>query len=221
MSDMSDRHTNSEEKIFRGKRLSYVGYLVVSLSLLGTPEYTSAFTFHAPSLRQIKSASLTPCSRLFQSENPEQDIDRTLARAKELLEKSKAKLAAKGEEQDAVASKEGKTSPVANLPFFADRDGATVEEKRRQVTKSQDEDTGLITTDGEMMAKLSEEEKWEVRSLDDVFKNEIEADGESEKSKSLAERDIAASIRSMRTIMKMEDYKKIFDTRNRFIGEDN
>ena len=80
-----------------------------------------------------------------------------------------------------------------------------------------DENTGLFTTDGDKMAELSEEEEWESRPLLEVFESEIE----DTSSSVLNERDVAASIFNLRKTLQMEDYRKIFDKRNRFIGEDN
>jgi len=150
-------------------------------------------------------------SSLFGSNtDPEGDITRTLARAQELLKISKAKLAAR----EKAAAQENSEPAKGAVPYFASKEDEASDKKRSRVTKFKDEDTGLITTDGEMMAKLSEDEKWEVRSLDDVFEDEIDRNASK-----IAERDIAASVRSMRTHMQMEDYRKIFDPRNRFIGE--
>ena len=71
----------------------------------------------------------------------------------------------------------------------------TIDDKRTKVTKSTNEDSGLITTDGELMAVLSEEEEWEVRSLLDVFEDELEV---SDVSKQLARRDAAGIIAAIR-----------------------
>ena len=90
-------------------------------------------------------------------------------------------------------------------------------DKKTSVTKSID-DNGLITTDGELMAALSEEEDWELKDLMDVFEDEI---ADSKGTSTLADRDVAASILNMRMNMHNEDYRKVFDKRNFFIGEDN
>jgi hypothetical protein len=65
------------------------------------------------------------------------------------------------------------------------------------------------------MAKLSEEEEWESRSLLEVFQNER---GPAKEHK-LADRDVAASIFNLRRVLQTEDFQRIFDQRNRFIGE--
>lgn len=136
--------------------------------------------------------------------SPEDEIGKQLERAREVLAKSKAKLEATGD------------APADEVPFFATSASMDTSTKREKVTKSRDEETGLITADGEKMARLSESEQWEMRSLGEVFENEIE----DTEDKRLAERDVAASIFNLRKKMQTEDYRRIFDTRNYFIGED-
>jgi len=79
-----------------------------------------------------------------------------------------------------------------------------------------DESTGLISTDGEFMAELSEDDEWEMRGLLNVFDTEEK----SKVSNQLASRDVAASILNMRIKMHGPDYRSIFNSKNRFIGED-
>ena len=81
----------------------------------------------------------------------------------------------------------------------------------------------MITTDGEKMAKKSEEENWKGRRLGEVFENEINGDEDvySLAAQQLGDKDVARSIFNLRKSMKTEDYNRIFDKRNRFIGEDN
>lgn len=126
------------------------------------------------------------------------EINLQLAKAKELLKEAKAKM-----NQDEEAKEENLKSRL---------------ESAESKIKFKDEETGLIMCDGDLMAALSEEEEWEQRSLLDVFESEIEDD---EITKQLASRDVTASIRNMRLKMHNEDYRRIFDKRNRFIGEDN
>lgn len=137
----------------------------------------------------------------------EDEISRQLERAKAVLAKSKAKLEATGD------------APADEIPFFATSARMDSNTKREKVTKSRDEETGLIYADGEKMARMSEIEQWEQRSLLEVFESEI--DDATAASKQLAERDVAASIFNLRKQMKTEDYRRIFDTSNHFIGEDN
>ena len=147
-------------------------------------------------------------SKLYAS--PEDEISRQLERARKVLAKSKAKLEATGDAEP------------DEIPFFATSAKMDSATKRAKVTKKLDQETGLITADGEKMARLSEIEQWEMRSLLEVFESEIEGteDVNSLASKQLAERDVAASIFNLRKQMKTEDYRRIFDTTNHFIGED-
>ena len=139
-------------------------------------------------------------------------------RARAVLEKSKAKLAAQEEEQGAAATKKtvAPSSADAATPFFAQRSV-----NRAGVVKTRDDETGLITADGEVMAAISEQEDWEMRSLSEVFENETDENGDvySLASQQLAERDVAASVWNLRQKLQTDDYLKIFDKRNRFIGD--
>lgn len=155
------------------------------------------------------------------------EIEQQLERARIILEKSKAKLAAREDAEGANgengANKKDGATPSNNL-FFASSTSAsgTDTAKRDLVTKSTDEKTGLITTDGEKMAKISEEEEWESRPLLEVFENNLQENEDvySEMSEQLASKDVAMSIFNLRKEMKTEDYRKIFDKRCFFIGED-
>lgn len=130
--------------------------------------------------------------------NGNDEITLQLAKAKELLKEAKAKM-----NQQEETKEENLKTPLKSA---------------ESKIKFKDEETGLIMCDGDLMAALSEEEEWEQRSLLDVFESEIEDD---EITKQLASRDVTASIRNMRLKMHNEDYRRIFDKRNRFIGEDN
>lgn len=169
------------------------------------------------------------------------ETDRLRARAHEVLKKSKAKLAAMEEQRLAAAASSSSTATTtsssaaageeAAIPFFASATKVrpSSDKKRDAVTKSRDAITGLITTDGEKMAALSETEEWESRPLMQVFQNEMSAEQSSSSvassssaaSRRLADRDVAASIFNLRQKLHQADYQRIFDKRNRFIGEDN
>ena len=82
------------------------------------------------------------------------------------------------------------------------------------------------------MTTLSNSEPWELRSLSDIgFESEARSDydgnvvevdlnGDVVKGgQTLAERDLAASIYNLRKVLQNEDFKNVFDPRNRFIGE--
>lgn len=140
----------------------------------------------------------------------ELQINKGLAKAKLLIEKSKAKLKAQDESKE-------QCDTSSTLPFFA-----KLSVDRKSVVKAVDEKTGLITADGDAMAAISEQEEWEVRPLYEVFKSEVgeKEDVYSIASQQLAQRDVAASIWNLRKNLQKEDYQRIFDKRNRFIGED-
>ena len=144
---------------------------------------------------------LSTSSSLYSSSG---DLDpataKLLADAKQLLEKAKAKLSEEDSAKKAKVEGKGK------------------EEKRASVTKQVMDDTGLITTDGDLMAAMSEEEEWSERSLLEIFTDET-FDDEELVNEAMIQRDVAASINAMRVRMDNKDFEKIFDARNRFIGE--
>ena len=168
------------------------------------------------------SKTATTGSRLFLSSQDDDDIARQVAKAKELLESVKAKMAAKeaaaNAKEDDSGSKEDESKPTEL--FFGEENE---DSRRNRIIKNKDESTGLVQADGELMAALSADEQWEARSLLEVFESELDEDEDvySLASQQLASRDVAASIRNLRRQMQLGDYKKIFDSRNRFIGEDN
>lgn len=158
----------------------------------------------------------------------DEDIVKQLERAKAVLAVTKAKMEARdakmGEltnNDDASAAKTHKGTLGTDVPFFASANGkstaANINGKKEKVIKSKNEDTGLFTTDGDLMAKLSEGEEWQPRRLLDVFSNEEER--LAPENHPLANRDVAASIYNLRRVLQTEDYMRIFDKRNRFIGD--
>ena len=163
---------------------------------------------HAFTLVPAPSGQIIHESRILNQLNSsaDDDISSQLAKARALLEKAKAKVAEEKEQKQLMS----------DVDSNSNIEGGEKKSKRETVTKSTNKDTGLITTDGDLMAELSEEEDWEMRGLLDVFESEIEED---DVTNSLANRDVAASIQAMRISMQNEDYKKIFDSRNRWIGE--
>ncbi|KAL7572804.1 hypothetical protein ACA910_014661 [Epithemia clementina (nom. ined.)] len=175
------------------------------------------------------------------------DIARLKARASLELQKAKAKIesknAAKQQQTQANSTEDIRVKTAAVVtPFFASMDTTTtaksssttastataapLQDRRRQsVIKAVDQVTGLITADGEKMAALSEQEEWQLRSLLDVFETELVVNmddtplARSSASKQLAKRDVAASIWNLRRHLQTDDYRRIFDPKNRFIGE--
>lgn len=151
------------------------------------------------------------------------EVDRELEKARALLKVAKAQLEAmdRGEDPTPIVE-EAENANVDPLPFFAaDGTSGTSQDKREIVLKSQNKD-GLITVNGDEMAKLSEDETWKSRPLAEVFENELKEDEDvySIATQQLGGRDVAASIWSLRKSMKTEDYQKIFDKKNYFIGDD-
>jgi hypothetical protein len=192
--------------------------LVVAVIVVSMPSGVSSFTIQSPNCR---TTIVTPLRAVL---NGDDEINQGVLRARALLEKTKAKLAAQAASKalSEANSDDGGDEKTEAVPFFAASSqpaGAVDNTQRRdQVTKYRDEATGLITTDGEKMAAMSESEVWETRSLLDM--NDTVPD-KSTASKRLADRDVAASIFNMRRHLQVNDYRKIFDTKNRFIGEDN
>lgn len=190
-------------------RISSLVFTVMALQLILSPNYYT-LSFHiSPMPIRHGSTQLGAVS--------EDEISKQLDRARELLAKSKAKIEAKEQESFEELTNDDKNfaNGKENVPFFASKTAPFDENKKKEkVIKSKNEE-GLFTTDGEMMAALSESEEWQVRPLQEVFENE-----EKEKSDDpFADRDVAASIFNLRKTLQTEDYKKIFDQRNRFIGE--
>jgi len=147
-----------------------------------------------------------------------EEIAKQLERAKAALAVSKAKMEAQEQaeagllDDDEEEEKKEKNNDEA-VPFFAmnaeDENG-----KKEKVIKEKNEDGGF-TTDGDLMAKLSEEEEWESRPLLEVFQNEEEKTAEAMN----IDRDIGQSMYNLRKSLQTEDFMKIFDKRNRFIGD--
>lgn len=179
---------------------------LVPATLVAVLSCAGAFT-------SVSQSAVLNCKSLVSCNAGADQIDQELAKARELLAAAKQQIAAmeKGTE-DPESPQTGKT------PFFAKVNGT---DKRESVVKSKD-DKGLITVNGDKMAKLSEDESWQARPLGEVFENELDEDEDvySLASKQLGERDVAASIWNLRKTMQAEDYQRIFDKKNRFIGED-
>lgn len=135
--------------------------------------------------------------------------------------KAAAELAAtvNGDTNGAAAdrSKEEVADPAAApLPFFAAQ--GTSPEKIKSKTK------GGVIADGEKMASLSKSESWEKRSLSQMFAKEkrIDFDGklvENDDGKAIANKDVAMAIFNLRKQLQNDDFKKVFNSRNPFIGE--
>jgi len=142
------------------------------------------------------------------------DVDMQLAKAKELLAKAKAKIA----ETENIANGDHQDSVKPGTQVKEEPKSTTITSKKEQVLKSETE-SGLFTTDGDMMAELSEDEEWEMRSLLDVFEEEFSNDDAERRATDKKDRDIAMAMFNLRKQMITSDYKKIFDEKNWRIGE--
>ena len=158
-----------------------------------------------------------------------EDIMKQLERAKATIAVSRAKIEAQEafvkyikEADDKQNDSNDKEKEI--VPFFAtannDNDNSnTSNGKKEKVIKDKNEDTGSFTTDGELMAKLSEQEEWESRPILEVFETE-EQEGEKKSFNAKnVDRDIAKSMFNLRKSLQTEDFMKIFDKRNIFIGD--
>ena len=142
------------------------------------------------------------------------EIAKQLERAKAALAVSRAKMEAQEQAEAGLVDEHKKDEKSDEaVPFFAmnadDENG-----KKGRVIKDTNE-SGGFTTDGDLMAKLSEEEQWESRPLLEVFQNEKEKPPEAMG----IDRDIGQSMYNLRKSLQTEDFNKIFDKRNRFIGD--
>ena len=147
-----------------------------------------------------------------------------LRKAKQLIKDAKKKQKAHDESflDTEVTTTEEKSSSSSDggggggLPFFAAKHN-----KIKSKTKS-----GEIIADGDEMATLSKSEPWERRSLSQMFVKEKGTDWDGniidkdEVDRSvIMDKDVARSVYNLRKSMQTEDFRKVFDPRNRFIGE--
>ncbi len=132
-----------------------------------------------------------------------------------------------GEMSSSAIASSGRTT----LPFFA---RASSSQSRSSSQHSQHPSSkiksttssGDIIADGETMASMSLNERWEIRSLSEMFQRESRTDYDGRdvevdmvQGTTLADRDVNRSIYNLRKSMRNEDFMKVFDSRNRFIGD--
>lgn len=168
----------------------------------------------------------------FESEKYDPAVAAQIRKAKQMVKDAKRKQKAR-EDAAAKAAADGAdgTSEEAEksktTPFFATRSftASAADASRKIKSKTK---TGEVIADGETMASLSKSEPWERRSLSQMaFQREARADfdgnmveGDDEIDGSvLADRDLARSIYGLRKQLQNEDFVRVFDKRNRFIGE--
>lgn len=130
-------------------------------------------------------------------------------------EEAAAKAAAAAEsagdddvDDDTAEIETPKEQDKAKLPFFA----SSASRKIKSTTES-----GEIIADGETMASLSKSESWEKRSLSQMFDREARQDFDGNTvevpqtdGKTLADRDIAASMYNLRKSLQLQDFKRVF-----------
>lgn len=205
--------------------MSFYITLATSILWLATfPQTTLSFTPplrhpFAPALKTLTFQDSTKrtsrCdTALFLSVDPMDDISEQLAKAKELLAKSKAKLAASAEAEASIPHFAAAATPASNKDV--------PKADRSSVIKSRDPESGLITTDGDKMAELSESEEWESRRLMDLFQweeGEITISRQEEIELMSKEKNSIMAMFGLRRVLQDKDFKRVFDSRNRFIGE--
>ena len=179
------------------------------------------------------------------AERYDPDVAAQLRKARQLLDDVAKKNSMKKKEDEegseiissgstqAVTASSSSSSSASALPFFAARASSSSTTTNSKKIKSKTQ-TGSIIADGESMAILSKSEPWEIRSLSQLkFREEatLDYDGNTDEdatnedgtgkttSSSLADRDVASSIYNLRKMLRNEDFMKVFDSRNRFIGE--
>jgi len=161
-------------------------------------------------------------------ENYDPSVAAQIRKARKLLRDTKKKMEIEQQQQQQSDESSSTESPTAALPFFAQKSFTATAIDHTQKIKSKTK-SGEIIADGDTMTSLSNSEPWELRSLTDIgFESEarsdfdgnlVEVEANGEVKKTIAERDLAASIYNLRKVLKTEDFRRVFDSRNRFIGE--
>lgn len=159
-------------------------------------------------------------------ENYDPAVAAQIRKARKLLRDAKQKMETEEQQKQQQQSDTSDTTNGATaLPFFAQQSFTSQAIDHTQKIKSKTK-SGEIIADGDTMTSLSNAEPWERRSLSDIgFESEARSDYDGnlvmdeDGKRTLAERDLAASIYNLRKVMQNEDFRKVFDARNRFIGE--
>eukprot|EP00956_Cyclotella_meneghiniana_P021138 scaffold38052_cov68-Cyclotella_meneghiniana.AAC.6 len=220
--------------------------LLVCATTSNSIQLTSAFT--APAKNQVRTydsnailvrhrshncGSSTQLYNLFDDDdNEDDDLDKydyktaaQIRKARKLLKDAKKKIEAELDDKINGAtlngSSKGKESSTP-LPFFASRNTSSTTQKIKSTTSS-----GIVA-DGATMTDLSNSEPWESRPLNTIFVNEPRSDYDGnivmddyagERKSTLAERDLARNILALRRQLQDEDFQKVFNSRNRWIGD--
>jgi len=187
-------------------------FLLITVFLTRNTAVVESFAFHPYSPRNLSfyrindgsgiSKVATSLSMILSADDLDGDISRQLAKAKDLLKQVKAKL----------ENSDGETTVKKK------KEAVDTKDKRSRVIKTEDPDSGLITTNGELMAELSKDEEWEART--NLF-DEDSAGAASARTLKKREMEVAQAIFNLKKELRDEDYKRVFDKKNYFIGEDN
>jgi len=160
-------------------------------------------------------------------ENYDPNVAAQIRKARQLLRDAKKKM----QTTTATEEESQKETEASSLPFFAQKSFTATAFENSQKIKSKTK-SGEIIADGDTMTTLSNSEPWELRSLSQIgFQSEdrVDYDGNVVEvdlnghvkgvNKALADKDVAMSIYNLRKTLQNEDFKMVFDSRNRFIGE--
>lgn len=123
------------------------------------------------------------------------------------------------------------TANTSRLPFFVMVDDGSASTTLKSISSKKIKSTtssGSIIADGETMTRISSTEQWSRRKLSEMFSKESHLDyaGKPIDDQTidkvgtvLADRDVVASIWNLRKTLQNEDFARVFDKRNRFIGD--
>jgi hypothetical protein len=173
-------------------------------------------------LHRTHDGKSTKLNNLFKDDE-EDDLEKydfktaaQIRKARQLLKESKKKIEEKQQQLNGAKESESNiaTETISPLPFFATQ------------TKIKSKTSSGIIADGETMSQLSKSEPWEYRPLSQMFDREPRADydgnivqGENSGGATLADKDLARNILALKKMLQNEDFKRVFDQRNRFIGD--
>lgn len=182
--------------------------------------------------RSPNFGSSTQLFNLFDDGDEDEDLEKydyktaaQIRKARKLLKDTKTKIEFEidakinGAEANRTTKERESSSP---LPFFATHNSSSTPQKIKSTSSS-----GIIA-DGATMTDLSNSEPWESRPLNTMFAREPRSDYDgnlvmeeyaSEKKSTLAERDLARNILALKRQLQDEDFQKVFNSRNRFIGD--
>mmetsp|Transcript_14436 Transcript_14436/g.23534 ORF Transcript_14436/g.23534 Transcript_14436/m.23534 type:complete len:264 (-) Transcript_14436:217-1008(-) len=203
-----------------------------SSSMVALSTSSSQITSRIASFQRTHHARSTALQNFKDDDDEDADLENydpaiaaQIRKARKLLRDAKQKMEIE-EKQQQNADESSTTTTTAALPFFAQQSFTATAIDHTQKIKSKTK-SGDIIADGDTMTSLSNSEPWERRSLSDIgFESEARSDydgnliaADEDVKRKLAERDLAASIYNLRKVMQNEDFRRVFDARNRFIGE--